>query len=140
MVKKVVAIRSRQKEGQAAASKPLTLADVAITWTEGTSTWETCHYVTGKTLVQAVRYLRDRHPNTAGHDPVGGQAMVPTYLRGLSYIMFPDAGTPTEEVEKDARFTLSEYLEHLSALLSSEGGEATKYEIHVGPVPAEWTK
>ena len=40
MVKKVVAIRSRQKEGQAAASKPLTLADVAITWTEGTSTWE----------------------------------------------------------------------------------------------------
>lgn len=140
MRKKIVALRPRQKEGSEGAPKPLTLADIAITWTEGTNTWETRHYVTGQTLVQAVRYLRDRHPNTQGHDPLGEQMMVPTYLRGLSYIMFPDAGTPTENVEKDVRFTLSEYLEHLGALLSSDGGEATKYQIHVGPIPEEWTK
>jgi hypothetical protein len=138
--KKIVPLRPARKEGRQVTPKPLTLADIAITWTEGQSTWETRHYVTGQTLVRAVRYLRRRHPNTQGHNPLGEQMLVPTYLRGLSYIMFPDAGTPTEDVEKDVRFTLSEYLEHLGALLSSEGGEATEYQIHVGPIPAEWTK
>ena len=45
----------------------------------------------------AVLYLRHRHPNTIGHDPLGGDvALVPTHLRGLSYVVFPDAGAPSE--------------------------------------------
>jgi hypothetical protein len=100
MSKKVVALRPRQKKGSTDAPKSLTLADIAITWTEGKSTRETRHYVTGQTLVQAIRYLRDRHPNTQGHDPLGEQAMVPTYLRGLSYIMFPDAARPRKRSRK----------------------------------------
>jgi len=54
MGRKIVAIRSRQKEGSAEPRKPLPLADIAITWTGGMGTWETRHYVSGASLARAV--------------------------------------------------------------------------------------
>ncbi len=142
MAKKIVSIRSRQKEGPAGAPKPLTLADIAITWTEGKGAWETRHHVTGKPLARLVLYLRHRHPNTSGHDPLGGDAgLVPTQLRGLSYVVYPDAGRPSEDLENDVRYTLSEYLDDLAARMhAAEGAEPATYGVHVGPIPAEWTK
>jgi len=72
MGKKIVPLRPARKEGDLAAPKPLTLADIAVTWTEGKSTWETRHYVSGANLARAVLYLRHRHPHTSGHDPLNG--------------------------------------------------------------------
>ena len=93
MAKRIVALRPQQKEGSKGTPKPLTLADIAITWTEGLSTWESRHYVSGASLARAVLYLRHRHPNTSGHDPLNGDVgPIPSYLRGLAYVMFPDAG------------------------------------------------
>jgi hypothetical protein len=142
MSKKVVSLRPARKEGAKDTPKPLTLADIAITWTEGQSTWETRHYVTGQTLARLVRYLRYRNPNSIGHDPLGGDVgLVPTQLRGLAYVVFPDAGSPTEQLENDVRYTLSEYLDDLAARINAaDGAEPAKYAVHVGPIPAEWTK
>ena len=138
----IVPLRPRQKKDSPGAPKPLTLADIAITWTEGQSTWATRHYVTGASLARAVRYLRHRHPHTIGHDSLGGDVgPVPSYLRGLAYIVFPDAGAPSEDLEKDVRYTLSEYLDDLAARMrAADGAELAKYTVHVGPIPAEWTK
>ncbi len=72
MGRKIVPLRPRQKEGHQAAPKPLSLADIAITWTEGMGAWETRHYVSGASLARAVLYLRHRHPHTTGHDPLNG--------------------------------------------------------------------
>jgi hypothetical protein len=140
--RKIVPLRPQQKEGRQVTPKPLTLADIAITWTEGTNTWETRHYVTGESLARAVLYLRHRHPNTIGHDPLNGDVgPVPSYLRGLAYVMFPDAGAPSEDLEKDVRYTLSEYLDDLAARMNAaDSAEPTKYAVHVGPIPEEWTK
>jgi hypothetical protein len=140
MGRKIVPLRPTRKEASKAAPKPLSLADIAITWTEGKSTWETRHYVSGESLARAVRYLRHRHPNTSGHDPLNGDGPVPSYLRGLSYVVFPDAGAPSEDLEKDVRYTLSAYLDDLAARMRAEGAEPAKYAVHVGPIPAEWTK
>ena len=142
MGRKIVPLRPRQKEGSKDAPKPLTLADIAITWTEGMGTWETRHYVTGESLARAVLYLRHRHPHTIGHDLLGGDVgPVPSYLRGLAYVMFPDAGAPSEDREKDVRYTLSEYLDDLAARMNAaDSAEPAKYAVHVGPIPAEWTK
>ncbi len=142
MATKIVALRPAQKKSSKDAPTPLTLADIAITWTEGMSTWETRHYVTGASLARAVLYLRHRHPNTNGHDPLNGDiGPVPSYLRGLSYVMFPDAGAPSEECEKDVRYTLSEYLDDLAARMNAAASaEPAKYAVHVGPIPDEWTK
>jgi hypothetical protein len=142
MGKKIVPLRPARKEADQVAPKPLTLPDSAITWTEGQSTWETRHYVTGASLARAVLYLRHRHPNTLGHDPLGGDVgPVPSYLRGLSYVMFPDAGAPSEEREKDVRYTLSEYLDDLAARMNAaDSAEPAKYAVHEGPIPAEWTQ
>ena len=97
--------------------------------------------MTGASLARAVLYLRHRHPNTLGHDPLNGDiGPVPSYLRGLSYVMFPDAGAPSEDLEKDVRYTLSEYLDDLAARMNAEDAEPAKYAVHVGPIPAEWTK
>lgn len=39
------------------------------------------------------------------------------------------------------RYTLSEYLDDLAARMNAaDGAEAAKYDVHVGPIPAEWTK
>jgi hypothetical protein len=135
--RKIVPLRPAQKEGSTEGTqKTLTLADIAITWTEGMSTWETRHYVSGASRARAVRYLRHRHPHTSGHDPP-----IPSYLRGLAYVVFPDAGAPSEDLEKDVRYTLSEYLDDLAARMhAADSAEPTKYAVHVGPIPAEWTK
>jgi len=142
MGRKIVPLRPRQKEGHQAAPKPLSLADIAITWTEGMGAWETRHYVSGASLARAVLYLRHRHPHTTGHDPLNGDVgPIPSYLRGLSYIVFPDAGAPSEDLEKDVRYTLSEYLDDLAARMhAADGTEPAKYAVHVGRIPAEWTK
>jgi hypothetical protein len=140
--RKIVPLRPRQKEGCQVTPKPLTLADIAITWTEGTGSYETRHHVTGTTLARLVLYLRYRNPNSIGHDPLGGDVgLVPTQLRGLAYVVFPDAGAPSEDLEKDVRYTLSEYLDDLAARMHAAGGaEPAKYAVHVGPIPAEGTK
>jgi hypothetical protein len=140
--RKIVPLRPRQAKGSTDAPKPLTLADIAITWTEGQGTWATRHYVSGASLARAVRYLRHRHPNTIGHDPLGGGVeLVPTQLRGLAYVVFPDAGSPSEQLESDVRYTLSEYLDDLAARMrAADSAEPAKYAVHVGPIPAEWTK
>jgi hypothetical protein len=142
MGRKIVPLRPRQKKDSPGAPNPLTLADIAITWTEGMATWETRHYVTGESLARLVLYLRHRHPHSMGHDPLGGDVgPVPSYLRGLSYIVFPDAGAPSEEREKDVRYTLSEYLDDLAARMqAADRAEPATYAVHVGPIPAEWTK
>jgi hypothetical protein len=140
--RKIVPLRPRQKKDSPGATKPLTLADIAITWTEGMGARETRHYVSGATLARAVLYLRHRHPHTSGHDPLGGDAgPITSYLRGLAYVMFPDAGAPSEDLEKDVRYTLSEYLDDLAARMNAaDGAEPAKYAVHVGPIPAEWAK
>jgi hypothetical protein len=149
MGRKIVPLRPRQKKDSPGAPTPLTLADIAITWTEGQSTWATRHYVTGASLARAVLYLRHRHPHTIEHDPhtiehdpLGGDVgPVPSYLRGLSYIVFPDAGAPSEDLEKEVRYTLSEYLDDLAARMrAADSAEPAKCIVHVGPIPAEWTK
>ena len=142
MAKKIVPLRPRQKEGSKGAPKPLTLADIAITWTEGMGAWEVRHYVSGASLARAVLYLRHRHPHTIGHDPRNGDVgPIPSYLRGLGYVIFPDAGAPSEDLEKDVRYTLSEYLDDLAARKqAADFAEPAKYAVHVGPIPAEWTK
>jgi hypothetical protein len=142
MARKIVPLRPARKEGRREATHPpLTLADIAITWTEGTGKWETRHHVAGKTLARLVQYLRYRHPNSTGHDSFGSDVgLMPTQLRGLSYVVFPDAGAPSEDLEKDVRFTLSEYLDDLAARLNAEHAEANKFQVHVGPIPEEWTK
>ena len=142
MGRKIVPLRPRQKEGSKETPAPLTLADIAITWTEGMSTWETRHYVSGASLARAVLYLRHRHPHTSGHDPLNGDVgPIPSYLRGLAYVVFPDAGAPSEDLEKDVRYTLSEYLDDLAARMhAADSAEPAKYAVHVGPIPEEWTK
>ena len=142
MGRKIVPLRPAQKEGPKHPPKPLTLADIAITWTEGMGAWETRHYVSGASLARAVLYLRYRHPHTMGHDSLNGDVgPIPSYLRGLSYVVFPDAGAPSEDREKDVRYTLSEYLDDLAARMNAaEGREPARYAVHVGPIPEEWTK
>jgi hypothetical protein len=54
--------------------------------------------------------------------------------------VFPDAGAPSEDLEKDVRYTLSAYLDDLAARMHADGAEPAKYAVHVGPIPAEWTK
>jgi hypothetical protein len=137
--KKIVPLRPVQPKGPTGTlNKPLTLADIAIAWeapgyTSGTTR---TRYVDGPTLAMLVAQLAYRCPSPSGYglEP----QMVGTYLRGLSYIVFPDAGTPTEDVEKDVRFTVSEFLENAAALLHAEHTDATRYRVHVGPIPEEW--
>ena len=140
--RKIVPLRPRQKEGSKDTTPtPLTLADIAITWTEGKGSWETRHYVSGASLARAVLYLRHRHPHTLGHDPLNGDVgPIPSDLRGLAYAMFPDAGAPSEDLEKDVRYTLSEYLDDLAARMNADNAQPVKYAVHVGPIPEEWTK
>jgi len=123
---------------------PLTLADIAVAWTEGGYSGKPrTHFVTGATLAKLVHVLRHKNPYTAGHDPLGGEGMrVPLMLRGLSYLVFPDPGDPNEDLDKDVRFTLSELLSDLGAVATVEQ-TTTKpgdYRVHLGPIPAEWTK
>jgi hypothetical protein len=66
--------------------------------------------------------------------------MVPSYLRGLSYLVFPDAGAPHEDHDKDIRFTVSEFLENAAALLNAETASPQDYRVRIGPIPEEWTK
>jgi hypothetical protein len=137
MARKIVALRPRQTKGSVEPSKkPLTLEDIAVTWTAG----DAIHYVTGKTLARLICQLHYRSPNPAGHDTVGEAMMVPTYLRGLSYLVYPDAGDPSEDLDNDIRFTLSEFLDNAAALLKAEGADPKEYRLHVGPIPEEWTK
>ena len=145
MARKIVPLRPGQQETTSEAQKPpLTLADVAIAWEEGAgSSKGRTHFVTGKTLVRLIYMLRHRNPWTAGHDPIADESMrVPMFLRGLSYLVFPDPGTPNEDLDKDVRFTLSELLFDLSTAVVAGDGlpEAQKYRVHVGPIPEEWTK
>jgi len=63
---------SRRPASDICSVRGIGVADIAITWTEGKSTWETRHYVTGQTLARLVLYLRYRNPNSIGHDPLGG--------------------------------------------------------------------
>lgn len=121
-------------------AKPLTLADIAITWTRGSDKWAQRHYVTGQTLARAVEYLYHRSPSSVGHDPLGEEQLVPSYLRGFSYLVFPDAGNPSEDLDKDVRFTASELLEHFAALLNSADARPADFQVHVGPIPEEWKK
>jgi hypothetical protein len=130
---------NRKKGGATPRPKSLTLADIAITWTEG----EDVHYVTGKTVARLVCVARQKYPFTAGHDPESGTERLPMVLRGLSYLVFPDPGTPHEDREKDVRFTVSELLDDAAAVVYADQltrpESPTEYRIHVGPIPEEWT-
>jgi len=138
--KKVSPKAAQQKGGAKERPKSLTLADVAITWTEGSGT----HYVTGATVARLVCTTRHRHPHTAGHAPYDDAGTLPIKLRGLSYLVFPDAGAPPEDLDKDVRFMLSELLHDAAATVETEQltrpDLATEYRIHVGPIPEEWKK
>jgi hypothetical protein len=92
MGRKIVPLRPRQKKDSPGAPTPLTLADIAITWTEGQSTWATRHYVTGASRARAVLYLRHRHPHTIGHDPLGGHRAGPVVSPGLVLHRVPRCG------------------------------------------------
>jgi hypothetical protein len=136
--------RPTRKTKGAPKAPALTLADIAIAWEEGSrGPHPRTHYVTGATLARLVHTLRHRNPYTAGHDALAGDAWrVPMMLRGLSYLVFPDPGAPVEDLDKDVRFTLSELLSDLGAVATIEltTTEPKNYRVHVGPIPAEWTK
>jgi hypothetical protein len=57
MAKKIVSIQSRQKEGPAAAAKPLTLADIRVTHTIGSRTITR----TGAILAQLIEATQHLH-------------------------------------------------------------------------------
>jgi hypothetical protein len=81
MGRKIVPLRPRRGKDSPGTPKPLTLADIALTWTEGQSTWATRHYLSGATLARLGQYLRLRHPNTIGHDPRKQQERLAEYLK-----------------------------------------------------------
>ena len=135
---------ARKKDAAKTTPPPLTLDKIAIAWEEGSQgPRPRTHYVTGATLARLVHTIRHRNPYVAGHDALAGDAWrTPMMLRGLSYLVFPDPGTPHEDLDKDVRFTLSELLSDLGAVATIEQTttEAKEYRVHVGPIPAEWTK
>jgi len=134
----------KKKDAAKATPPPLTLADITIAWEEGSrGPKPRTHYVTGETLARLVHTLRLRNPYTAGHDPLAGEGLrVPIMLRGLSHLVFPDPGAPVEDLDKDVRFTVSELLHDLGAVAAVEQTTTVPkdYRVHVGPIPAEWTK
>ena len=135
---------ARKKDAAKTTPAPLTLDKIAIAWEEGSrGPTPRMHYVTGATLARLVHTLRHRNPYVAGHDPLAGEAWrAPMMLRGLSYLVFPDPGAPVEDLDKDVRFTLSELLSDLGAdaTVAQTTTEPKSYRVHVGPIPAEWTK
>ena len=103
------------------AAKPAgpSLADVAITWkgADGIS-----RIVPGVAVARLADFYARRYPleGFAGIDKLDQSLRGLPMLRGLSAVMFPDAGAPPAETLADARFFVSEALGDLAANLESD--------------------
>lgn len=138
--RKIVPLRPARKETAKVGSKPLTLADVTITWGPA----DRRRHITGRTLAKLIARVASKEYALDGHDAQCGTLRVGPMLRGLGGWMFPDAGTPGPELESDMRFFVAEYLSDVAAEVESEGVDSDRhpeiYEIHVGPLPAAEVK
>jgi hypothetical protein len=116
------------------------LADITIYWGPDDRT----KYVTGATLAKLIGAVSSKHRYITGHDAKCGTLRMGPMLRGLGGWVFPDAGSPAEELESDMRFFLSEFLSDMAAELESEAmsseNAAGIFRVHVGPPRKEWTK
>jgi hypothetical protein len=112
MDKKTVPLRPVQPEG-------LTLADIAVSWTERTANGEQTRMVTGRQLAHLLTVAAEDTPADAalGHQEQATERW--SYkLRGLSYLVFPDAGRSVHE--DDARAFMSDVLQRAAAEIAAD--------------------
>ena len=95
---------------------PLTLAHVTIRWKEGARTVE----CSGATLAQLLTYHRARNPYSDAVRFDGESVRAVASLRGLSGLLFADAGAPHGDLERDQRFFVSETLAELAATVDAD--------------------
>ena len=138
--RKIIPLRPGQPKGPVEPQKPLTLADITIYWGPDDRT----KYVTGATVAKLIGAVSSKHKYIKGHDPLCGTLRMGPMLRGLGGWVFPDAGTPHEELESDMRFFLSELLSDMASEIEGEALSSEKasdiFSIHIGPPRKEWTK
>ena len=97
------------------AGKPdpraLTLADITVTWTDHLVQRSATGSILARLLTRAAHL--DGNANLLGSDVATGTG--PSLLRGLGEIMYPDAGSPTAEIDADRRWFLNWALGQLAA-------------------------
>jgi hypothetical protein len=109
---------STKRSAPAQSSAP-TLADVAITWKGADGGVRT---VPGAAIARMADFYARRYPveGFIGIDKLDESLRGFPMLRGLSALMFPDAGAPIAEIDADRRFFLSEALSDLAATMESD--------------------
>jgi hypothetical protein len=130
MSKPSVARQPRPKEATPDPARPLTLADVTVTWKNGDKE----RSITGRQLAHLIAAATERTP---ADDALGHQSYATgrwSYkLRGLSYLIFPDPGVSI--YVDDARAFVSDVLEEVAAdILADEldsDHRAAHYRVEV---------
>lgn len=142
MSKASVARNSRTKKAAPdPAPRSLTLADVVVTWKVGDKE----RRITGRQLAHLIAAAAERTPadDTLGHQS-HATGRWSYKLRGLAYLVFPDAGVPIHA--DDARAFVSDLLEEVAAdILADEldsPDRASNFRIQVvtDPEPARSKK
>src|SRR5687768_2976429 len=104
--------KKKSNKPEPTAPKPLTLADVTITWTYGNKGDET-RTITGRQLSQMIFTEAEKFPTDSSFGDTTLTGAWVYKLRGLSALVFPDAGTSIHE--GDARAFVSDVLDDAAA-------------------------
>lgn len=112
----------------------LTLADITVTWKDG----DQVRTLTGRQIAHLITVAAVDSPEDSsigcGADATGQW----TYkLRGLSYLVFPDAGVPVHE--DDARAFVSSLLQQAAAEIAADAlnyeDRPKRFRVVVAPAP-----
>jgi hypothetical protein len=99
-------------------AKGLTLADISVTWEHREGECRVTRTITGRQIAQLITAAAHQSHNDQTLGTAGAAGWWTYQLRGLSALVFPDAGVSVHEA--DARATLSNILHRASAELEAE--------------------
>ena len=117
------------------APKRLTLADVTVTWTDRQLGVE--RSADGAVLAWLLRRAAHLTGGVKLHALDVVQGTGPQLLRGMGSVLYPDAGSPVNDIDADRRYFLSWVVEELAAqqhadLLHAGTDRASVFTVTVG--------